>query len=294
MIDTLTMIPSNQATLATYSIGEGPSIIFLHGGPGDTHHYMKKMAEPLFKDFHCIFFDQRGTGQSTVEKREPQTFQLEFMLEDISAIQKYYQTGPCMLVGHSWGAMYGLFACMKNPKSFTKAALLNMGPLDLEADEKNAAHLLEVLNPEEKLRWKSLRLKRNEARDAGDLQTVQNCDKEMMHLRVKSWIYDSKLHDAFLRDYFEDPPPDRDVNKWVWESLEGWFSWEQVSKNTTDTWLLAGAHDATPVAQAERLIELLPNSQLSVYQKCGHIPWMEHTDRFYPDLCAFLKKPDKN
>jgi pimeloyl-ACP methyl ester carboxylesterase len=285
------MIPSHQATLATYSVGKGPSIIFLHGGPGDTHHYMKKMAEPLFKDFHCIFFDQRVTGQSTVEEREPESFQLEFMLADIFAIQKYYQTGPCMLVGHSWGAMYGLFACMKNPKAFTKAALLNMGPLDNEAGEKNAAHLLEVLSEQEKQVWKTLRLKRNEARDNGDLQTVQSSDIEMMHLRVKSWIYDPKLHEAFLKDYFEDPPPDRNVNKWVWESLDGWFSWEQVSKNTTDTWLLAGAHDATPVAQAERLNDLLPSSHLSVYEKCGHIPWMEHTDQFFSDLSLFFKKP---
>ena len=288
---TTAKVSSLRATLATDSIGSGPSLIFLHGGPGDTHHYMKKMAEPLFKDFHCIFFDQRGTGLSEVETRESKSFQLEFMIEDIFAIQKHYQTGPCTLVGHSWGAMYGLYACMQNPSSFNKAALLNMGPLDLWAEEKNAAHLLEILTTEEKQIWKTLRLKRNEARDRGDLQTVQKCDKKMMNLRVKSWIYDPNLHEEFLKNYFEDPPPDREVNKWVWEAQQGWFSWDQVSKNTADTWILAGAHDATPVAQAEKLHTRLPNSQLSIYEKCGHIPWMEHTNLFYTNLISFLKRP---
>jgi len=31
--------------LAVYSFGSGPPVIFLHGGPGDTHDYMKRMAE---------------------------------------------------------------------------------------------------------------------------------------------------------------------------------------------------------------------------------------------------------
>lgn len=286
---TLNFVSSNNAKLATYTTGSGPAVIFLHGGPGDTHHYMKKMAQPLARDFQCIFFDQRGTGLSTVDSREASSFRLELMLEDISAIQKFYQTGPCMLVGHSWGAMYGLFACMKNPNDFTKAALLNMGPLDSAAGEKNAAHLLEVLTAEEKQSWKVLRQKRYEARDIGDTVMVLSCDKEMMYLRVKSWIYDPALHEVFLDDYFQDPPPDRDVNKWVWESLGDWFCWDRVSKDTTNTWLLAGANDATPVAQAEKLQSLIPNSQLAVYEKCGHIPWMEHSDRFYSDLITFLK-----
>ncbi len=284
------MIPSNKATLATYSVGTGPALLFLHGGPGDTHHYMKKMAQPLFKDFQCIFFDQRGTGQSQVEKREPNSFHMDLMLDDIDAIQKFYQTGPCALVGHSWGAMYGLYACMKNPQAFTKAALLNMGPLDQQAGQKNAEHLLNVLSDQEKQIWKALRLKRNQARDAGDTKTVLACDKELMHLRVKSWIYDPKLHEAFLKDYFEDPPPDRDVNKWIWDAQDSWFSWDQVSKNTTQTLLLAGADDATPIFQSEKLVELLPNAQLRIFEKCGHIPWLEHPDRFYMELMTFLKK----
>lgn len=286
---TLSFVSSNGAKLATYSTGSGPAIIFLHGGPGDTHHYMKKMAEPLTQDFQCIFFDQRGTGQSTVETREQSSFKLDLMIEDITAIQKHYQTGPCMLVGHSWGALYGLFAFMKNPNDFTKAALLNMGPLDSEAGEKTAAHLLEVLNEDEKLAWKTLRQSRNEARDQGDTNMVLSCDKEMMYLRVKSWIYDPTLHEIFLADYFQYPPPDRDVNKWVWDSLGDWFSWENVKTNSNRTWLCAGANDATPVSQAERLASLLPDAELTVYDKCGHIPWVEKTEQFYADLMGFLR-----
>lgn len=285
----MNLVSTNGAKLATYVEGKGPSIIFLHGGPGDTHHYMKRMANPLFKDFQCIFFDQRGTGESVADHRDPSLFTLDVMIQDIQAIQNFYQTGPAMLVGHSWGAMYGLFACIRNPTSFMRAALLNMGPLDNDFGQRTSQSLLSALTEDEKVEWSRLRQKRNEARERGDLNNVAEADKIMMHLRVKSWIYNPKLHDAFLKDYFQDPPPDRDVNKWVWENLDGQFSWDQTNQVSAKIWLCVGENDSVPVEQALKLKSLLPNGKLSVYEKCGHIPWMEHQDKFYSDLGQFLR-----
>lgn len=283
------IIPSNGIQLATYTVGSGAPVIFLHGGPGDTHHYMKRMAEPFTKDFQCIFFDQRGTGDSLVDRREPSQFRLELMLEDLHTVRKYYEFDSVSLVGHSWGAMYGLFACMNSPENFSKAALLNMGPLDAEMETQLSKRMASAFTTEEQYQWKILREKRNNARDSGDLKAVLEADKELMSLRVKTWIFDPQLHEAFLKDYFQDPPPDREVNKWVWESLEGWFSWEKVSQATSKIWLCAGENDSVPITQAQKLAGLLPQAKLSVYEKCGHIPWMEHSEKFYAELGAFLK-----
>jgi len=282
-------ISVSGGNLATWSEGKGPSIIFLHGGPGDTHHYMKRMAAPLFDKFQCIFFDQRGTGLSEVKAREPSQFRLELMLEDLLAVKNAYTSEQTILVGHSWGALYGLFACMDTPEHFAQAALLNMGPLDNEVGRKTSESLLSALTSDERSLWSRLREKRNAARDLGDLHEVLECDLQMMKLRVKSWIFDPKLHESFLDDYFRDPPPDREVNKWVWDSLGNWFSWDRVQAANMPIWLCAGENDSIPVTQAERLNEMLPNARLSVYKKCGHIPWMEHPKKFYLDLGDFLR-----
>jgi hypothetical protein len=108
--------------------------------------------------------------------------------------------------------------------------------------------------------WQDLRLRRNAALDLGDKEKVEDCDRQMMHLRVKSWIFDPKLHEPFLKDYFQDPPPDREVNKLIWEAQASWFRWEHVARASSKIWLLAGRHDATPMAQFERLVSLLPNA----------------------------------
>jgi proline-specific peptidase len=288
----LEKIPVPGGQLAAYSLGEGPAVIFLHGGPGDTHHYMKRMAEPLFRHFQCIFFDQRGTGGSTGFRRDPEEFRLEFLFEDLLAVQEYFNTGPTSLVGHSWGAMYALFSCLRYPGCFKKAALLNMGPLDAEMKRATSEHLTSVLNGNEKEEWRRLRSARNDARDRGQFDKVEGFDKKMMHLRVKAWVFNPMLREQFLNEYFQDPAPDREINKWIWEALNGWFSWDRLKEFRTPSWICVGANDSVPVAQAQRIVEMIPHSRLTVFEKCGHITWLEHPTEFYSQLEKFLKSAE--
>jgi proline iminopeptidase len=283
----------NGGELAVFSLGRGEPVIFLHGGPGDTHHYMKRMAEPLFSEsskpsFQCIFFDQRGTGASKLNRRSRDSFLPELLFDDLDRVRRKFTRGPIRLVGHSWGAMYGLYACMHAPEMYSHAALLNMGPLDSEMERLSGEALLKAMGTSDHLTWSTLRARRNAARENADIETVEACDREMMSLRVKSWIFDSKLRESFLIDYFQDPPPDREVNKFIWEAQAGWFNWEDVSRATSKIWLLAGRHDATPLSQFDRLSDRLPNSRLTVYEKCGHIPWFERPELFYRDLSFAL------
>lgn len=282
------VLPVSGADLKVYALGQGPGLLFLHGGPGDTHHYMRRMAEPLLTDFRCVFFDQRGTGESPAHSRQAESFHLDLLLEDLLAIKAHFNSEPLSLVGHSWGAMYALFACMKYPGQFKKAALLNMGPVDASMEEATAAHLLGVLNESEKTLWKNLRQDRNAARDRGDLVQVRALDAEMMKLRVKAWVFEPSLREIFLKDYFQDPSPDREVNKWIWSAQEGFFDWEKAPAIQNPLWICVGENDSVPLGQARRLHELVPKSELSIFEQCGHIPWLEHPARFYRELKQFL------
>lgn len=281
-------IPIQGGQLATYSEGQGAPLIFLHGGPGDTHNYMKRMAKPFFKDYQCIFFDQRGTGKSTITNREPTQFNFDLLLQDLFAVQNYYNATPATLIGHSWGGMYGLYACMHSPQRFKKAALLNTGPVDPQMETQSYENILAAVTDSEKLEWDQLNVKRTQALDAGDVDDVTNIDKKIMVLRVKGWIFDPNLRDAFLTQYFQDPPTDREVNKWVWQSAKNFFNWDNVKNNTTKTWLCVGQNDVIPVSQAQKLQKILPNALLTIIDKCGHIPWHEQPEAFYSNLKTFL------
>ena len=281
-------IPINKGNLATYSVGVGRPVIFLHGGPGDTHYYMRRMAEPLTSKFQCIFFDQRGTGLSQILNRTAEDFTLDLLVKDLVCIKDYYRAENATLVGHSWGAMYALFASLKFSSAFPRVALLNMGPLDDEMGAAASQNLLDAILPNEKEKWTSLRKARNVAREEGRLVDVEAADKELMYLRVKSWVFNPDLREIFLQEYFQDPPPDREVNKWIWEAIQGWFSWDMLPSAKSDFWVCVGANDSVPVEQANRLVRLAPNSCMTVFENCGHIPWLEYSERFYAELTDFL------
>ena len=303
----MTLIQSDGADIATYEVGaqepatdaveaqepalkrEGSPIIFLHGGPGDTHDYMKRMAQPFFKDFQCVFFDQRGSGNSPVQKRQADQFTLELLLKDLKAVKEFYSSGPVKLVGHSWGAMYALYAAMESPQDFSKIVLLNMGPLDDEYGKLSAEKLISIFSEAERYTWAQLRLQRNQARDQNDVKKVIELDEQMMRLRVKSWIFNPSLHEEFLAEYFLDPAPDREVNKWIWENLSGTFNFEKLKSVMAKTLIVAGAEDAVPIDQFIKINKLILDSQLEIFEQCGHIPWLEHPSRFYSLVSSFLK-----
>lgn len=46
--------------ISDVAVKTGSSVIFPHGGHDDTHDYMKRMVEPLLRDFRYIFFEQRA------------------------------------------------------------------------------------------------------------------------------------------------------------------------------------------------------------------------------------------
>ena len=280
------VVPDGRLT--AYSIGQGPDVLFLHGGPGDTHEYMARMAEPLFKDFCCIFFDQRGTGKSSGFSRTKNSFTVEALLSDLIAIKSQLGLRNPALVGHSWGAMYALFACIQNPESWDRAALISMGPLDSEMGEQTANHLVSVLTEDEKEIWQRLRSDRNKARDEQNIGLVEKLDKQMMSLRVKAWVFNSELRSKFLDEYFQDLPPDREINKLIWENVEGWFSWDSLSRIKRKLWVCSGRNDSVPVAQLERVAQKTPHTKISIFDRCGHIPWLEHKTSFYSEMREFL------
>jgi pimeloyl-ACP methyl ester carboxylesterase len=43
------------------------------------------------------------------------------------------------------------------------------------------------------------------------------------------------------------------------------------------------------VVQAKKVFETVPIARLSVFEDCGHIPWLEHPRKFYAELDQFLR-----
>jgi len=88
-------------------------IIFLHGGPGGQCKDKHKTAfDP--KTQRVVFFDQRGSGQSTPLGKWHHNNTQE-LAADITAIADHLKIDRFILTGGSWGSCLALYYAVSNP-----------------------------------------------------------------------------------------------------------------------------------------------------------------------------------
>jgi pimeloyl-ACP methyl ester carboxylesterase len=100
-----------------------PAILFLHGGPAEAESPFLREFVPWEHDFTVVNWDQRGSGK-TYGRNGPATpgMTVERMAEDAIEVGEYalkkLKRKKLVLVGHSWGALLGLYAVARRPNLF--------------------------------------------------------------------------------------------------------------------------------------------------------------------------------
>src|SRR4030095_9311253 len=89
-------------------MGSGTPVIFLSGGPGFDVDYMIPVAEFIPASYQRVFFEQRGTGRSKVEKVTAENMTLQHVVADLDALRMHLKQERLFLIGHSWGGMLAM------------------------------------------------------------------------------------------------------------------------------------------------------------------------------------------
>jgi len=99
--------------LYTEVTGNGPPLLFLHGG---MRYFETTFAQqkPYFSNFRTVIgVDQRGHGHSP---DNDQPFSYAEMAEDTAAVLQKLAVGPVDVVGHSDGGNVGLLLAYRHPE----------------------------------------------------------------------------------------------------------------------------------------------------------------------------------
>lgn len=102
-----------------------PVLLFLHGGPGDvTNPWSSSYFLSWLKYFTVVQWDQRGAGRTlrkTGESIGP-TMTIERMTEDgielSDYLRRHLRKERIILVGHSWGSVFGVLMAKARPDLF--------------------------------------------------------------------------------------------------------------------------------------------------------------------------------
>ncbi len=97
-------------------IGYGKiKILFVHGGPGNTHEYFDIFKETLPLDkYQLIFFDQLGTYYSD-QPNDTSLWNQKRCVEELEQVRAFYKFNDFYLLGHSFGGLLAMEYAVQYP-----------------------------------------------------------------------------------------------------------------------------------------------------------------------------------
>ncbi len=265
---------------ARYGRAGARSLLVLHGGPGADHRYLLPQMLHLGENYELVFYDQRGGGLSKSDARIPVTWQTH--AQDLGTVVEELALKPPSIVGYSWGAMLALLYTIEqknNPgdRAPYRMALISPAPLtrgyrrQFEAEFARRQQSPEILGMRDELAASGLRERDPEA-------------------------YRQRAFELGVAGYFSDPRKATDltpfrvvgrVQQSVWESLGDFDLIRELKGIKVPSIIIHGRDDPIPLASSVEAARAL-GTKLEVLDECGHVPYVEQSERLFAALDPFL------
>jgi proline iminopeptidase len=276
-----TLVQLNGVRLYTRHVGNGPSVVVLHGGPGAHHDYLLPQYDRLAEGRTLLYYDQRGGGRSPVPRDVAVGWREH--VADLEALRDHWQFERLTLLGYSWGGLLAVLYALEHPDRVARLALVSAAPVTAvwrdEFERRFAARMAEP--------W--IARSRAELTASGLAKT----DPER---------YRRMAFTLSVAGYFHDPSRAREMTPFritertrraVWDSLGEYDLRERIrqtfpSGTAPRSLLLHGIYDPMPIEAARETAALLGTRVIEL--ATGHAPHVEATEDFVRALDGFLPK----
>ena len=266
--------------------GEGTPLLVLHGGPGSSS-YSLQVIKQLAGDRPVILYDQLGCGRSDWPEN-PSLWVLERFVEEVGEVRDALGLKDIHLLGHSWGTTLAAAYCLGGAvgvKSLVLSSPCLSAPLWAKDQERNLKKLpLEHQN------------------------TIIRCEMEG-NTETKEY---AKAVSEFNRRFVcrMTPYPDwlkagaKYRNKEVYQQM--WGPSEFSVKGNLKTFdctnrlcelsmpvlYTCGLHDEATPETTIYYSSLTPGSQLHIFEKSAHMPYVEEQEEYMRVIGDFLSSVD--
>lgn len=267
-------------------IGAGDAIplLALHGGPGLPHDYLEPLAE-LADERPVIFYDQLGCGRSDRPEDES-LWHMERFVEELGQVREALGLTQVHLLGQSWGTMLAIDYALLQP---TDLVSLNLaGPVASVPRCMEDAYYLVTLLPAEV----QATLRQHIAAGTTDSPEYQQAAEvfNLRHLCQVQPIPDSLQRAAasigvqVFRTMWG--PTDLDCTG----NLKDYDRTARLGEITVPTLFTCGHDDICTPAATAWYHELMPGSEMVVFEQSSHSPQLEEPELFLQVLRDFLQR----
>ncbi|MBI2073126.1 MAG: alpha/beta hydrolase [Gemmatimonadetes bacterium] len=267
----------NGVSLFTRTVGSGPDVIVLHGGPGAHHDYLLPQFDLLTNSRRLRYYDQRGGGRSPVQRDTAVGWQEQ--VADLHALIAHWSAAPATLLGYSWGGLLALLYALRHPERVGRLALVSpaaasvRGRAEFQRRFAERANDPRIADAQRRLAASGLRQRDPEAhRQRG------------FELAVAPYFRDPDRASALTPFRVTGRTQDE-----VWRSLGDYDLTGDLKRIRVPSLVMHGRHDPIPLWSAEDTARRL-QAQLVVFEQSGHVPYVEETTRFVSVLDRFLPR----
>jgi proline iminopeptidase len=256
----------------------GVPLILVNGGPGFDHTYLKVSSvwETLAQDRPVVFYDQRGTGQSS-EVGEDETCTIPDQLADLEALRDHLAAEKVHLLGHSFGGFLSMAYTARYPHRVDHLIVADSAAPKLE----DTKFLFEDIFPETIERQQAVAF----AVEFDDDQDAIGVD---LNEYFSMLCYSPEKRDELLSK--ADPGSYRhQVNKKVWADAQRFDLNPELRKFTQPTLVIHGRYDINVALSVSYAIhQAIPGSRFEALERSGHLPFFEEPEAFAGLVKEFL------
>lgn len=274
-------IAVNGADLYCKVIGEGRSILFIHGGPGLVHNYFLPYMESLLPyGYRLIFYDQRGNGRSTAYNMD--SIKLNVFVQDIESIREKLGVDKLVLFGHSFGGYLAYLYALKYPQHVDAIIGCDVGPLTDKGYEEYGTNWDKQM---EQIDIKAIR------EMPGMTEAAKGIDDEFLKITANRFYDKTKVADFIVnsRTEFMNIAKGQEVQNILFREMEKSFlNQPEYRKPKVYSLLIHGAEDPIPLWTCEQWVNIF-DARLEVIGKSNHFPFVEKTDEVSGLIDEFLR-----
>ena len=266
--------------LRAWRVGSGPPALVLHGGPiSDLTEPLGELLAPVLE---CVGYQQRGLPPSTLEP----PLDVDAHVRDAVAVLDAAGWERAWVIGHSWGGHLALHLAVAHPERL-------LGIVSVDG--------LGGAPPDG--RWSDLDrniFERLAADDPAGAERAEELDRRAMAGEGTREEMDESLALVWPY-YFADPVAAPPMPRWeasvalygaVVASVHEHFGRGTLERGLPSfdrpALFVHGVSDPLPPASAEETAALLPDAQVVLVERCGHIPWLEQPDALFSAVSAFV------
>ncbi len=263
------------------------TVVVLHGGPGFSMSYLLPDLEPLAAQHVLVFYDQRGTGRSSLVS-DSTSLDAQRFADDLDAVRRHFGIRRLTLLAHSWGAAVAALYAARHPDRV--ARLLIVDPISV----RRMYHARG---------FQSLDARRDSAtigrlRTLGAARLANAGDGAACRAYYRLWfvatLADPEAIGRSRGDFCAGQPEAlvnkvKSVERFTLVSLGDWDWRPKLPAVMAPALVIRGTMDHVPLESAREWVAALPNARLLSLVGSGHFPYFEVPDRFFAAADAFLQ-----